>query len=131
MKPTLAIIEAHPALREVWQMYFCIQPEFEVVVAAESMEELVAMLLDGGRKPHLILVDGSYLRPVYGEDLNLLRKLAPQAGLVLMQEVQSTATPLANVAERLNKHTSPPVIKQTLLRMSTSSGAASAAMRAR
>ncbi|RSK39449.1 response regulator [Hymenobacter perfusus] len=116
MKSIVAIIEAEPAVREVWQAYLGAQPEFESVVVAESVEELVATLLAGARKPHLILLDARLPRAAALADIALLREFAALAAVVLMVEESAGLSGRAGGANGyLLKNTPLPTIKEGLL----------------
>ncbi|AHJ97689.1 response regulator [Hymenobacter swuensis] len=120
MKSIVAIIEAEPALREVWQAYLGAQPEFESVVVAESVEELVATLLAGARKPHLILLDARLPRTAALADVALLREFASLAAVVLMVEELAGLSGRGRVGGAngyLLRNTPLPTIKEGLLEM--------------
>ncbi len=120
MKIRLAIVEDQPAIRRTLSTYLNAQPEFECVLVAESMEELIGALEAGVPPPRLVLSDiglGDGLSGIDGIDL--IRQLSPQTEVVLItvyQDADRTFKALcAGAAGYLVKTTPLPQIKQSLL----------------
>ncbi|GAA3941501.1 response regulator transcription factor [Hymenobacter algoricola] len=119
MKIPLAIVEDQPAIREVLHTYLCAQPEFECVVVAESVEELLAALAAGAPRPRLVLSDIG-LPGVSGiGGIARLHELAPAAEVVLITVYQDAErifkAMCAGAVGYLVKSTPLPEIKQALL----------------
>ncbi len=76
----LALLEGDSEVRELLHGYLCQQPEFECVVVAPSMEQLLAELPTLLHPPHVLLLDSN---PPGVEGLPLLRQQLPHTAIVL------------------------------------------------
>lgn len=76
----LALLEGDPEVRELLHDYLCRQPEFECVVVAPSVEQLLAELPTLPHPPQVLLLDSN---PPGVEALPLLRQQLPQTAIVL------------------------------------------------
>ncbi|WP_179225547.1 response regulator transcription factor [Hymenobacter mucosus] len=119
MQVPLAIIEDQPAIREALHTYLCAQPEFDCVLVAESVEELLADLAAGAPKPRLVLSDIGLPGMSGIAGIAQLHELAPQAEVVLITVYQDAErifkAMCAGAVGYLVKTTPLPEIKQALL----------------
>ena len=115
----LAIVEDDPAVRELLHSYLCRQPEFDCVLVAESAEALLAWLPDAVQPPQLILLD-IHLPGLSGiAALTPLRRLAPEAEIVMQTVFEDTdniyAALRGGASGYLLKSTPLPALKAALL----------------
>lgn len=115
----LAIVEDQPAIREMLRHYLCVQPEFECVLVADSMEDFFRQLPALGTPPALVLCDIGLPGRSGIEGLPLIHAALP-AAQVLMLSVYADAARVfeaicAGAAGYLLKNTPLPVIKAQLL----------------
>lgn len=88
MKTPLAIIEDQPSIRQAFVTYLSAQPEFDVVLVADSVEDFIARLGETRHLPRLILSDIG-LPGMSGIDgIGLIRQHLPQADVVLITVYQ-------------------------------------------
>ena len=119
MKTPLAIVEDQPAIREALHTYLGAQPEFECVVVAGSVEELLDALAAGAPRPRLVLSDIGLPGASGISGIGLLHQYAPQAEVVLITVYQDAdrifKAMCAGAVGYLVKSTPLPDIKQALL----------------
>jgi DNA-binding NarL/FixJ family response regulator len=88
MKTPLAIIEDQPSIRQAFVTYLSAQPEFDVVLVADSVEDFIARLGEARHLPRLILSDIG-LPGMSGIDgIGLIRQHLPLADVVLITVYQ-------------------------------------------
>ena len=107
----LALVEDDPSVRALLQEYLCAQPEFNCVLVADSAEALLTWLPDAVQPPELILLD-IHLPGLSGLDaLPQLRRLAPQAEVVMQTVYEDVDT----IFEALRRGASGYLLKSTPL----------------
>ncbi len=84
MKTLLALIEDNPAIRQTYATYLGVQPEFDLILVAGSVEEFLDLLPQASRPPRLILSDIGLPGLSGIEGVSRIRQLVPAAEVVLI-----------------------------------------------